>query len=189
MSILITGSRGYVGDHILRALQKRKYKPVAFTGDITNIHNVVSQINKNTIVLHLAAKIDNRRDDTYFDVNVAGTMNLVTACKAVGAKLIYVSSIETRGDYGITKQLAQRLVEEHATEGLNAVCIRPCSLKYNAEVGFKKLHEFIEIVVSILKNNDFSEYAVYKIEPHNYSLLFRLDRLIKHRFGYLTYSP
>lgn len=178
--ILVTGARGYVGDHLLRALTKRGYEVTALEGDITDIESMRGQFVPGTVVIHLAAKIDDRRDDTYFDVNVGGTMNVVKLCIESNCKLIFVSSVETRGEYGITKQLAENLVERYTKEGLRAVTVRPTSIKFSTTTGFSQMHVFLNTIDRALSNND-SAYRVYTMTSKEPDVLFRAHRFI-HRY-------
>jgi dihydroflavonol-4-reductase len=176
--ILITGSKGYVGDHLLRALKKRGHEVVELVGNITDKESIRDQFKSGMVVIHLAAKIDDRRDDTYFDVNVGGTMNIVSLCIENDCKLIYVSSVETRGEYGITKQLAENLVARYAQEGLQAVTVRPTSIKFSTTTGFSQMHVFLNTIDRALENNDTS-YRVYTMKSQNPTVLFRAKRFLK----------
>jgi dTDP-4-dehydrorhamnose reductase len=96
--ILITGARGFLGSTLMLTLQAAGYKPVAFEGDIRDREHVLKVLEdvSPSAVIHAAAKADVgecERDPALAQaVNVEGARNIVDACKAAGAKLIFISS-------------------------------------------------------------------------------------------------
>jgi dihydroflavonol-4-reductase len=119
-------------------------------GEINDLE-VLRKLCKDTdIVFHLAAVISiDGQKDKLFEVNVEGTKNLLKVIKENGVKkLIHFSSIHalthhpynvvmdetrplvTKGPmwYEITKSLADKMVLEETTRGLNAVVINPTAI-------------------------------------------------------------
>ena len=117
-TVLITGSEGFAGSYLCKALQEALYKvirtcrPLAATKrehciplDILN-HEMVKDVlmtYKPDIIVHLAAITSvgkSLRDPVRtYDTNVIGTVNLIEACRAYDKKIqfIHVSSSEVYG--------------------------------------------------------------------------------------------
>lgn len=116
--VLVTGGAGFIGREVVFNLIRRGYsvtvldkaeKPVDFKlikyikGDIQNAAKCVMAAAGQDFIIHLAAKpripesfID---PDSYYDNNVTGTKNMLTAAHAVGIrKFIYASSSSIYGN-------------------------------------------------------------------------------------------
>jgi len=116
--VLVTGGAGFIGREVVKQLQQNGYvvtvldkaeKPLDFTnvkyirGDLQNAAKCVVACAGQDFVIHLAAKpripesfID---PDSYFDDNVTGTKNILTAASAVGIrKFVYASSSSIYGN-------------------------------------------------------------------------------------------
>jgi nucleoside-diphosphate-sugar epimerase len=110
MKALVTGGGGFLGGAIVRLLRERGHGVRSFTrtsypwlaelgieqslGDLADPSAVEVAAAGCDMVFHVAAKagIWGRRDD-YFATNVAGTQNVIAACKKLGIrKLIYTST-------------------------------------------------------------------------------------------------
>lgn len=116
--VLVTGGAGFIGREVVKQLQQNGYvvtvldkaeKPDDFVnvkyirGDLQNAAKCVVACAGQDFVIHLAAKpripesfID---PDSYFDDNVTGTKNILTAASAVGIrKFVYASSSSVYGN-------------------------------------------------------------------------------------------
>jgi len=116
--VLVTGGSGFVGREVVKQLSLKGYsvtvldrvqKPDDFTnvkyiqGDIQNAAKCVVACAGQDYVIHLAAKPRIPESfinpDDYFDDNVTGTKNILTAASAVGVrKFIYGSSSSIYGN-------------------------------------------------------------------------------------------
>jgi len=117
-NVLVTGGAGFVGRETVKLLQRNGYgvtvldkaeKPEDFQnvkyirGDLQNAAKCVIACAGKDFVIHLAAKpripesfVD---PDSYFDDNVTGTKNILTAASAVGVrKFVYCSSSSIYGN-------------------------------------------------------------------------------------------
>ena len=116
--VLVTGGSGFVGREVVKQLQRKGYavtvldiaeKPDDFVnvkyirGDIQNAAKCVIASAGQDYVIHLAAKPRIPESfinpDDYFDINVTGTRNVLTAASAVGIrKFVYCSSSSIYGN-------------------------------------------------------------------------------------------
>lgn len=143
MKILVTGADGFIGSHLTEALVKAGHEVRAFvlynsfgswgwldrclpevrgkfevfSGDIRDPHGVHEAMKGCDAVLHLAALIaipySYHSPDTYVDVNVKGTLNILQAARALGVKrIIHTSTSEV---YGTAKFVP--ITEAHPLQG------------------------------------------------------------------------
>lgn len=118
MKVLVTGANGFLANHIIEELLKRKYEVRGmlrkqsvsdsknsnyelFFGNISNDEDVISACKGVDIVIHTAATTDqNATEGMYNDANVKPVNSIIRAaisCKC--KKLIYVSTANVFG-YG-----------------------------------------------------------------------------------------
>lgn len=117
MKILVTGATGYIGQHLVLALESAGHdvtklgfgsasiNPDVIRCDITNAEDLTQLVFSHDMVVHLAclalpACIEN--PDKGFNVNVAGTNNVAMVCARLEVKLLMVSTSEV---YGIQDSL------------------------------------------------------------------------------------
>lgn len=143
MKILVTGADGFIGSHLTEHLVRLGHDVRAFTlynsfgtwgwldhcapdvkgkfevfaGDIRDPHGVKTAMQGCDAVLHLAALIaipySYHSPDTYVDVNVKGTLNVVQAARELGvSKVVHTSTSEV---YGTARFVP--ITEEHPLQG------------------------------------------------------------------------
>lgn len=153
-TVLITGSKGFIGRSLIETLDKNVYEVFAldnrccseeevlnikdyFTVDITKPFKLDAEFDA---IVHLAALNQtninsNHTYDTYRDVNVTGTLNLINSCRF--KKFIYFS---TANLYDKNK----RLINEDSP-------LKPVSFyeqsKYEAELILKEFTEDEKLIV------------------------------------------
>ena len=132
-TIIVTGSSGFVGSYLVRALRKCNYKLIEL--DLKNGFELtdwekVRKIKEFDVLIHLAARVfvpDSYQSprDFYYN-NIVSTMNVLELCKLKNAKMIYASSYV----YGNPKYLP--IDEKHPVSALNpyteskVICERLC---------------------------------------------------------------
>lgn len=109
MKVLVTGVNGQLGFDVIKVLKSRQIECIGVDMndfDITD-KSATEEYIKNyapDAVVHCAAytAVDRAEDDrdTCFKVNVTGTENIALACKAVDAKMLYVSTDYVYGGSG-----------------------------------------------------------------------------------------
>lgn len=137
-NILVAGGAGYIGSHTCLDLYNKGFNPIAYDnlsnghaefvkwgpleiGDIRDrkrLDEVIAKYRPIAIV-HFAAAIevaDSVRDpSSYYDNNVAGTINLLRAAQAAGIdKLVFSSTCAT---YGMPSSIPMK--ETHAQAPIN----------------------------------------------------------------------
>lgn len=141
--ILVTGADGFIGSHLTEALVREGYEVRAFVqynsfnswgwldrcapdvsghfsvvaGDIRDSHRVRSAVAGTDTVLHLAALIaipySYESPESYVDVNVKGTLNVVQAARDLGVeKVVHTSTSEV---YGTARFVP--ITEDHPLHG------------------------------------------------------------------------
>ena len=125
--ILITGSEGFIGSHLVESLVKKNCSIKAFVqynsfnqigwlndldkkilnhveicfGDIRDFESVKKAVNNCKSVINLAALIgipySYEATESYVDTNIKGLLNLMNACKNEQKKIIHTSTSEVYG--------------------------------------------------------------------------------------------
>ncbi len=140
--VLVTGSDGFIGSHLVEALVRKGFdvrafilynsfnswgwldncapdvngKFEVFAGDIRDPAGVRSAMQGCDAVLHLAALIaipySYYSPDTYVETNIRGTLNILQAARDLGVKVIHTSTSEV---YGTAKFVP--ITESHPLQG------------------------------------------------------------------------
>ena len=148
---LVTGATGIVGVPLVHELLSCRVlvstftrgvtqvgfpsKVVNLSGDIANTNQVIKASEDKDVIFHVAA-VKNNSSSSYSEferINVNGTKNVITAARTVGARLVYVSTVNVDGFrrgrlfdyYSESKSEAEKLVSKAVDDGLDAVIVRP----------------------------------------------------------------
>lgn len=119
MKALVTGSTGFIGSHLVEALIEKGYTVSCLIREESNLKWLKnldvelvtgSYLDKDSLegavkgmdyIFHVGAVINTFEWETYFNVNVQGTVNLLEVCASVNPqikKFVFVSSISAAGD-------------------------------------------------------------------------------------------
>jgi nucleoside-diphosphate-sugar epimerase len=166
ISALVSGATGFLGGHLLAKLREQGFRVRALArrtsdsaglirsgvdiveGDVADQQSLQRAMAGQQLVFHTAGKVSDwgsRRE--FWQANVEGTANVITACREAGVKrLIHVSSLTVLGlprsgarvdeqtpvadsvndFYTLSKIAGERLVREaNGKGGLETVVIRP----------------------------------------------------------------
>lgn len=153
MSVLLTGSSGFIGKSLLKELSNRKIKVTLIRRDQCKKHKTficdfltdkVPEIAFDNIktVIHLAGcahDIDKKiLSDFYFKLNTETVVNLAKISIAKKVKnFIFISSVKAKNPldiYGISKKKAEKeLLKLSKNSNMNIIIIRP-TLVYGRQV-------------------------------------------------------
>lgn len=108
MKVLVTGAKGQLGSDVVNELTRCGHEAIGVDIselDITDAEQVVKVIGRERpdAVIHCAAwtAVDSAEDNEskVFAVNASGTENIARSCKALGCKMMYISTDYVYGDY------------------------------------------------------------------------------------------
>lgn len=151
MRILITGAKGFIGQHLFQELVAHGHEVHGIDycdGNLreAGVADYFIRTIRPDVVVHLAAQVGvyfNEQDCIHsINSNVVMTLQVAQACKRAGVRLCHTSTSEVYGDHGermidedapligkptgiyaLTKRWSEDVVREYAPEGL--VIIRP----------------------------------------------------------------
>lgn len=118
MKILVTGSEGYIGQHLVKKL--RIVDTLDIIGNPTykwDIRNPISLDEEYDVVIHLAALVqvgESIRDPyAYYDTNINGTINILQGIKTKHFILASTGAAESlNSPYALSKKACEELVEQ-----------------------------------------------------------------------------
>ena len=145
MNILVTGSKGFIGSHLIKHLKYQKKHNLFEFNRNDDINDLINIIPKLDFVYHLAG-VNRSNDATFFQkINVDFTHKI---CELLSVnrniKLLFASSIQVSNNnpYGISKRKAEIICQVFEKENSNKVyiCRLPgifgegCKPNYNSVV-------------------------------------------------------
>ncbi len=124
MKVLVTGSSGFIGQHLVRALKRRGHEVLLFDRENT-ADELLRDIEEADAICHLAG--ENRPQDiaAFERVNHGLTETICAAIRASKKqkRLLFASSIQAdlNNPYGVSKKEAEACIER-LSEETNALC-------------------------------------------------------------------
>lgn len=134
MRVLVTGSRGAVGTHLVAELQSRGHEVWGTdrghhhegrflrcdTGEYRQLESVIER-SRPEVVFHLAGEFGRRNGEDFYEsmwkTNAVGGKNLLSLQRRMGYRSILFSSSEVYGDYG--GLMSEDVLENVAIRQLN----------------------------------------------------------------------
>lgn len=122
--ILITGADGFIGKHLTRTLSSGNYYVDVTLMDKKLGSDILTKpIAPFDVVIHLAADplVQESIKDPYhsYRTNVMGTLKVLEACRAYGAKLVFASSAQASAravnPYALQKYHCENLIKQYGS--------------------------------------------------------------------------
>ena len=208
--VLITGSSGFIGKHLIQIMCSDKFDVVAVDsswGDVSE-QTTWNSFPLVDIVIHLAGKsfVPASWEDPslFFKSNVLGTIEALNYCKKNNASLVFLSSymygnpeflpisetakLEASNPYALSKMLAEEACRFYAkSHSINITVLRPFNV-----YGTGQPPDFlIPSIISQIKNSDC--IFVNDLEPkrdyiHIDDLVFAIITAMQSLKGYNVYN-
>ena len=170
-TILITGSSGFIGKHLIKKIPRYNI-PIEKNGKKIDLRDKekVLKLKKVNTVIHLAGKTPYSKklsNNEIFEHNILGTLNILEYCISKKVeKLIFVSSyiygnsknnpinekhiVQPHNTYTKSKYLAEELCKDYAKKfGIKLIILRPFNLFGNLQ----KKGFLISNIIEAIKNN------------------------------------
>jgi len=183
-TIFITGATGFIGKHLVKAIDTKKYKVLCMarqssdtsfmnnlnvekvTSNLDNLFTLSHYMKGVDVVIHLAANLGYKDMAELESTNIQGTKNLLQAAKESGVKRIIamssVSALMTNiTNYGITKRESDKLIME---SGIPYTLLRPSLILGKGCHGFERIVSHIKkfpFAVPIIGDGNFKTQPVH----------------------------
>ncbi len=135
MKVLVTGGTGFVGTHLVNALQRRGHAVAVLARDPLSTRNrynrtvepapgnvldrpsLAAACAGRDVVVHLVGIINEKEDQTFDQMHRVAVEHVVGACRDAGVRrILHMSAMGTSEDspseYGRTKAAGQKIVRE-----------------------------------------------------------------------------
>ncbi len=186
-NILVTGSTGFVGRHILEALRETDHKvkvlirdqnsfaKLPFTeglsiyyGDVTNYETLKEPFDDTDTVIHLVGIIrEFPRDGISFEkLHHRATANIVSAAKEAGVKRIIFMSANGANENGVTKyQTTKKAAEQEVIDsGIDWTIFRPSVIFGDSDGLMEFTSELANVIATAPVMPIFGD-GLYKLDP------------------------
>jgi len=147
-NILVTGSRGFIGQNLIKKLQQDSQNIILEFTRENSLAELEKLVLQSDFIYHIAGEVRPKSSDAEFkSSNVTLTQNLLNILEKYGKKtsILLVSSIHAKlqkNEYGKSKRESELLVEKYAKES-SAKCFiyrlphvfgEGCKANYNSVV-------------------------------------------------------
>lgn len=167
--VLVTGSDGFVGTKVVALLKEKGYDVVACKEDIRNKEALRPFFEGVNIVVHTAGQVKTTEIEVdYYSTNILGTINVAELCLEFGCPLIHLSSIETKGAYGVSKRTSEILVQDYfAPKGLKVVILKLCVImqedtkeRQRHKIAWCQVDDLAEDIERIVRTHPFNYFEL-----------------------------
>jgi UDP-2-acetamido-2,6-beta-L-arabino-hexul-4-ose reductase len=157
LSILVTGSKGFIGKNLLKKLDSNLFNILEFNRD-DSLESLEKQILQSDFIVHLAGEVrPNSSSDDFKSSNTLLTRNIVDVLNknSKHIPILMASTIHAKllkNEYGKTKREAEVLVENYSKE-TNTKCFiyrlphvfgEGCKANYNSVIStwiYNSIHD------------------------------------------------
>jgi GDP-6-deoxy-D-talose 4-dehydrogenase len=168
MRTLVTGLRGFTGRYIQLELEAHGHTVIGLNSDLTDpdaVSKEIAQVQPES-VLHLAsiAFVDHGNLNAFYEVNLIGTFNLLTA---LAKHVPDVRSILLASSANIYGNSTEELLSEDATPSpANDYAVSKLSMESMASLWFEKLPLFIVRPFNYTGVGQDDKFIIPKIVSH-----------------------
>tara|TARA_B100002049_G_scaffold233156_1_gene213348 strand:+ start:731 stop:1663 length:933 start_codon:yes stop_codon:yes gene_type:complete len=163
LTILVTGSSGFVAQSLIPKLEKLGFDVIGLDWKNGEHTRIIHDISKSLeieddidVVIHLAARLEHEKcsKEEFFKTNVDGTEQVLNLAHSKNAYFIYVSTtaiygspecpitentpIDPNGDYALTKWNGEKICKEYENNGLEVTIIRSGPILGQRRLGIYK---------------------------------------------------
>jgi len=163
LTILVTGSSGFVAQSLIPKLEKLGFDVIGLDWKNGEHTKIIHDISKSLeieddidVVIHLAARLEHEKcsKEEFFKTNVDGTEQVLNLAHSKNAYFIYVSTtaiygspecpitentpIDPNGDYALTKWNGEKICKEYENNGLEVTIIRSGPILGQRRLGIYK---------------------------------------------------
>ena len=163
MTILVTGSSGFVAQSLIPKLEKLGFDVIGLDWKNGEHTKIIHDISKSLeieddidVVIHLAARLEHEKcsKEEFFKTNVDGTEQVLNLAHSKNAYFIYVSTtaiygspecpitentpIDPNGDYALTKWNGEKICKKYENNGLEVTIIRSGPILGQRRLGIYK---------------------------------------------------
>ena len=163
MTILVTGSSGFVAQSLIPKLEKLGFDVIGLDWKNGEHTKIIHDISKSLeieddidVVIHLAARLEHEKcsKEEFFKTNVDGTEQVLNLAHSKNAYFIYVSTtaiygspecpitentpIDPNGDYALAKWNGEKICKEYENNGLEVTIIRSGPILGQRRLGIYK---------------------------------------------------
>ncbi len=163
MTILVTGSSGFVAQSLIPKLEKLGFDVIGLDWKNGEHTRIIHDISKSLeieddidVVIHLAARLEHEKcsKEEFFKTNVDGTEQVLNLAHSKNAYFIYVSTtaiygspecpitentpIDPNGNYALTKWNGEKICKKYENNGLEVTIIRSGPILGQRRLGIYK---------------------------------------------------
>ncbi|MEX0333136.1 NAD-dependent epimerase/dehydratase family protein [Vibrio tubiashii] len=128
-NVLVTGSKGFLGSTLVKALHKHRHLDIYEVTRATTDEELINYLSKVEIIFHLAGEVRPKSSNSEFELsNVALTENICEILESKGRNvpIVFASTVHAINPvntYGETKRKAELRLENYSLRNSSSVWI------------------------------------------------------------------